>query len=162
MEWSLAALSRSQRAKPVKLPLAMGLEELAPPAFQLVAPAGWLVPMTDLSPVEGGVKGGVTAKPPPLTCDLGGQLAVEAMNWLEENGTCALCVVAGGAFFFFFFFLFCLAVAPRGLASAAEAARLFVAMTDSSAAIAGAGAATAAASRPTKSFPLLPGIRAAS
>ena len=86
----------------MKLPAPPGLEKAAPEAVQVFFPVGLLVVVQERSPPDGGVNGGETAKPPPVTCDFPVQFADVVAVPPEAIGTVTLCVVAAALVFDFF------------------------------------------------------------
>jgi hypothetical protein len=92
----------SHRAKAVKLPAPPGLLNALPEAVQVFFPTGLLVVVQERSPPDGGVNGGETAKPPPVTWDFPVQFADVVAVPPDAIGTVELRVVAAALLFDFF------------------------------------------------------------
>jgi hypothetical protein len=71
-----------------------------PEAVQVFFPTGLLVVVQERSPPDGGVNGGETANPPPVTWDFPVQFADVVAVPPEAMGTVELRVVAAGFDFF--------------------------------------------------------------
>jgi len=71
-----------------------------PEAVQVLFPTGLLVVVQERSPLDGGVNGGETAKPPPVICVFPAQLAEVVAMPPEAIGTVTLRVVAAALVFF--------------------------------------------------------------
>jgi hypothetical protein len=84
----------SHRAKAVKLPVRSGLLNTLPEAVQVFFPTGLLVVVQERRPLDGGVNGGETAKPPPVMWVFPPQLAEVVAVPPEAIGTVTLRVVA--------------------------------------------------------------------